>query len=272
VPIKPPYLGRVAGPITRSVADAALLMATLSRPDVRDATSLPYSSFDWADLERDPAEWLRGKRIGLLLDAGWGLPLDPEIRAAVRPCRRLSRRSRRASSSRCARSPRARWPTASTSSGAPVRGWTSARCRQERQALVLPFIRDWVAAAAGFSAAQLFHGYSQFAVALRDAAVAACQPFDFVLSPVARCGLRGGMGHAHQRPAARDGTHRLHPALQHERAAGHQRADSPTTAPACPSACRSSATGTTTSACCGMARAFELLRGTLAPWPRPPSS
>jgi aspartyl-tRNA(Asn)/glutamyl-tRNA(Gln) amidotransferase subunit A len=56
----------------------------------------------------------------------------------------------------------------------------------ERQALVLPFIRDWVAAAAGFSAAQLFHGYSQFA-ALRDAAVAACQAFDFVLSPVAPC-------------------------------------------------------------------------------------
>ena len=41
-------------------------------------------------------------------------------------------------------------------------------------------------ALAGFSAAQLFHGYSQFA-ALRDAAAAACQAFDFVLSPVAPC-------------------------------------------------------------------------------------
>ena len=56
----------------------------------------------------------------------------------------------------------------------------------ERQAQVLPFIREWVAAAAGFSAAELFRGYSQFA-ALRDAAVAACQPFDYVLSPVAPC-------------------------------------------------------------------------------------
>ena len=54
----------------------------------------------------------------------------------------------------------------------------------ERRNQVLPFIRDWVAAAEGFSAAQLFHGYSQFA-ALRDAAVAACGPFDVVISPVA---------------------------------------------------------------------------------------
>src|SRR6202034_2611960 len=29
VPIDPPYIGRVAGPMTRSVADAALMMATL---------------------------------------------------------------------------------------------------------------------------------------------------------------------------------------------------------------------------------------------------
>ena len=33
VPIDPPYIGRVAGPLTRSVADAALMMATLAQPD-----------------------------------------------------------------------------------------------------------------------------------------------------------------------------------------------------------------------------------------------
>ena len=41
VPIKPPYAGRVAGPMTRSVEDAARMMAVLSRPDWRDAMSLP---------------------------------------------------------------------------------------------------------------------------------------------------------------------------------------------------------------------------------------
>src|SRR5437773_4030780 len=53
VPIDPPYIGRVAGPMTRSVADAALLMSVLSRPDGRDHMSLPYQSCDWLALERD---------------------------------------------------------------------------------------------------------------------------------------------------------------------------------------------------------------------------
>ena len=47
---------------------------------------------------------------------------------------------------------------------------------------MLPYIRDWVATGATLSAADVFTGYSQIA-ALREAAVAACQPFDFVLSP-----------------------------------------------------------------------------------------
>ena len=41
VPVHPPYLGRVTGPMTRSVADAALLMSVIARPDARDFMSLP---------------------------------------------------------------------------------------------------------------------------------------------------------------------------------------------------------------------------------------
>src|SRR2546422_10476956 len=36
VPIDPPYYGRAAGPMTRTVADTALLMSVLSLPDARD--------------------------------------------------------------------------------------------------------------------------------------------------------------------------------------------------------------------------------------------
>ena len=36
VPVDPPYVGRVAGPMTRTVDDAALMMTVLSRPDRRD--------------------------------------------------------------------------------------------------------------------------------------------------------------------------------------------------------------------------------------------
>ena len=185
VPIKPPYLGRVAGPITRSVADAALLMATLSRPDARDATSLPYQPLTWADPDLDPRPWLHGRHIGLLLDAGWGLPLDPEIQAAV------ERAAAWAADAGAHIEPLAPFTTREMADGINLfwrtRSWLDiSALPSERQARVLPFIRDWVAAAAGFSAAQLFHGYSQFA-ALRDAAVTACQAFDFVLSPVAPC-------------------------------------------------------------------------------------
>src|ERR1700680_4363011 len=40
VPIYPPYLGRVTGPMTRNVRDAALLLRELAKPDPRDYMSL----------------------------------------------------------------------------------------------------------------------------------------------------------------------------------------------------------------------------------------
>lgn len=79
IPIDTPYLGRAAGPITRTVADAALFMTVLSRPDIRDYTALPHQEIDWLDLERD----VRGLRIGVHTDAGAGEPADPEVVAAV---------------------------------------------------------------------------------------------------------------------------------------------------------------------------------------------
>jgi Asp-tRNA(Asn)/Glu-tRNA(Gln) amidotransferase A subunit family amidase len=178
VPIQPPYIGRAAGPMTRSVRDAALAMAVLSRPDARDATSLPYALLDWDALHLE----LRGLKIGLLMDAGWGLPLDPEIAAAVQAAARAFE------AAGATIEPMAPFTTREMADGINLfwrmRSWLDiSALPAERQAQVLPYIRDWVAAAAGFSAAQLFHGYSQMA-ALRDAAVAACRPYDFVLSPV----------------------------------------------------------------------------------------
>ena len=85
VPIDPAYLGRIAGPLTRTVADAALMMSVLSRPDWRDATSLPPQELPWMDLDRDPA----GLRLGLMLDIGAGMALDPEVEQAVIAAARL---------------------------------------------------------------------------------------------------------------------------------------------------------------------------------------
>src|SRR6267142_4268266 len=55
VPYDPPYVGRVAGPMTRTVDDAALMMCVLSKPDRRDGMSLPAdSSIHWKTLDKSP--------------------------------------------------------------------------------------------------------------------------------------------------------------------------------------------------------------------------
>ncbi len=189
VPIKPPYAGRVAGPMTRTVADAALMMQPLSQPDWRDAMSLPAQPIAWSELAqghaRDPREWLRGKRVALLLHAGWGLPVDEEITAAVQAA------ARRFEAAGAVVEPLQPFTTREMADGIDlfwrVRSWLDiSALPPARRALVLPYIRQWVAPGEHCTAAALFHGYSQMA-ALRDAAVAACQPFDAVLSPVSPC-------------------------------------------------------------------------------------
>ena len=76
VPVDPPYVGRVAGPMTRTVDDAALMMSVLSRPDRRDGMSLPAHEINWKTLDKSP----RKLRIGLMLDAGTGQALEKEVR------------------------------------------------------------------------------------------------------------------------------------------------------------------------------------------------
>src|SRR3981081_1798116 len=79
VPIDPSYVGRVAGPMTRTVDDAALMMSVLSRPDRRDGMSLPAHEINWKALEKSP----RKLRIGLMLDLGVGPPLPQAPRGAA---------------------------------------------------------------------------------------------------------------------------------------------------------------------------------------------
>lgn len=178
IPIKPPYPGRVAGPITRSVEDAAWLMTVLARPDWRDTMSLPHQDIAWLSLERD----VRGLKLGLQLDAGWGQPVDDQTRAVIETAARTFE------AAGAVVEPVPAYCTRTMADGMDrfwrMRSWLDLQAlpphRRER---VLPYIRDWVAAAATYSAADVFTGYSQMA-ALREAAVAACQPYDYVLSPV----------------------------------------------------------------------------------------
>lgn len=179
IPIHPPYYGRVAGPMTRTVQDAALMMRVLSLPDARDTMSLPYQPISWTELARP----IKGLRIGLMLDAGWGLPVEPEVRAAVE-----------AAASAFAAAGAIVEPMAPFMTRAMIDGMDRFwRCRSwmdisalppERQEKVLPFIREWARGGAGLTGEQVFTGFSQMGV-MREAAVAACAPFDFVLTPTA---------------------------------------------------------------------------------------
>lgn len=178
IPIDPPFAGRVAGPMTRRVDDAAQMMRVLSLPDARDTMSLPYQPIDWAALDLD----LKGLRLGLQLDAGWGLAVEPETRAAIEAA------AGRFEAAGAIVVPMPAFSTRAMVEGLDrfwrMRSWLDiSALPAERQAQVLPYIRQWVAGAAACSATEIFHGYSQMG-ALRDAAVRACQHFDFVLSPV----------------------------------------------------------------------------------------
>lgn len=72
----------VAGPLARNVKDAALMMNTLSKPDERDFSALPYDNVDYlGGLEKTQ---LSGKKAKLILDLGFGVSVDEEVQSDVR--------------------------------------------------------------------------------------------------------------------------------------------------------------------------------------------
>lgn len=178
VPVHPPYMGRVVGPMTRSVADAALLMSVIARPDARDFMSLPYAEQQWTVADINP----RRLKIGFLPDMGVGMTVHPEVRAAAEAA-----------------------ATALAGAGCEVESIRSflteemldGTCRffearsyndlmqmpAGKRELVLPFVAEWCSfRAARFTGRDVMQAYAAV-MAMREAAVAASQPYDFVLSP-----------------------------------------------------------------------------------------
>jgi aspartyl-tRNA(Asn)/glutamyl-tRNA(Gln) amidotransferase subunit A len=177
VPVYPPYMGRVVGPMTRTVGDAVLLMNVIATPDARDFMSLPPRHGDFA------LEEVSGKpRIGLLPDMGVGLAVDAEVRAAAEAA-----------------------AAALVNAGCEVESIRSflteemfdGMCRffevrlyndlmqlpAARRAKVLPFVAEWCSwRAGGFSGRDVMQAYG-LVMAMREAAVATTEPYDFLLSP-----------------------------------------------------------------------------------------
>ena len=180
VPIDPPYTGRAAGPMTRSVADAAAMMAALSLPDTRDTMSLPYQAIDWTRFDAG-TEKLKGLRIGLLLDAGCGLPVEPDVLAAVQRAAALFEQAG------AVVQPMAPFFTREMLDGMDhfwrMRSHVDLNALPPgRKAKVLPYIQAWADSAAGMGGEAVFRAQHQFYLT-RIATVKACAAFDYVISP-----------------------------------------------------------------------------------------
>jgi aspartyl-tRNA(Asn)/glutamyl-tRNA(Gln) amidotransferase subunit A len=178
VPVDPPYVGRVAGPMTRTVDDAALMMSVLSRPDRRDGMSLPPNDINWKALDKN----VRKLRIGLMLDPGVGQALEKDVRDVV-----------------------VKAAKAFESAGAVVTEVNGILTRQmidgldnfwrarlwddlsqlapAERAKALPYILSWAEAGARLSGVEVVRGFNA-TMAIRAAAAKLFADIDYVISPV----------------------------------------------------------------------------------------
>jgi aspartyl-tRNA(Asn)/glutamyl-tRNA(Gln) amidotransferase subunit A len=181
-----PYPGRVIGPLTRTAADAALALSVMSGYDPRDHTSYPPAPDNATYAETfENATRTRGSalRVALLLDAGLGLPVDPEVAAAVSAVAAVLEKAG------AIVEPIAPIITRQMLDGLDrfwrIRSATDiAALPEERRAKVLPQIRDWVSTAGELTGSDVFNGYSQMG-AMAAAVTMVFTSYDVILSPVA---------------------------------------------------------------------------------------
>jgi aspartyl-tRNA(Asn)/glutamyl-tRNA(Gln) amidotransferase subunit A len=69
-----------AGPMTRTVRDAALMFSAMARWDLRDPFCLPDDPRDWCDGIEDGVS---GMTVGILRNPGFNAPVDADAAAAV---------------------------------------------------------------------------------------------------------------------------------------------------------------------------------------------
>jgi len=178
VPIDPTYLGRVAGPMTRTVEDAALMMCVLAKADRRDGMCLPPDSLAWKTLEKSP----RKLRLGLMLRLEAGDPLQKEVREVT---------------VKAAKAFEAAGAVVTEVDGFMThemlggldnfwraRMWDDLlKLPEEERSRVLPYIYQWAEAATKLSGLDVFRGYN-VTTAMRAAAAKLFGEIDYLISPV----------------------------------------------------------------------------------------
>ena len=178
VPIDPPYVGRCAGPMTRTVDDAALMMSVLSRPDRRDGMSLPPDNIIWKALDKSP----RKLRIGLMLDLGIGQPLEPEVRAvAIKAAKAFETAGAVVTEVDGVMS---REMLQGLDNFWRARMWDDlSKLEPADRAKALPYITKWAEAGARLSGVDVVRGFNA-TMAIRAAAAKLFTELDYVISPV----------------------------------------------------------------------------------------
>ena len=178
VPIDPPYVGRVAGPMTRTVDDAALMMSVLSRPDRRDGMSLPPDNINWKALDKP----VRKLRIGLMLDLGVGQALEKDVReVAVKAAKAFESAGAVVTE---IDSVLTREMLDGLDAFWRARAWDDlSKLAPTERAKALPYIYQWAEAGAKLSGVDVVRGFNA-TMAIRAAAAKLFSDIDYVISPV----------------------------------------------------------------------------------------
>jgi aspartyl-tRNA(Asn)/glutamyl-tRNA(Gln) amidotransferase subunit A len=178
IPVDPPYVGRVAGPMTRTVDDTALMMSVLSKPDRRDGMSLPPNDINWKALDKP----LRKLRIGLMLDLGVGQALEKDVRAvAVKAAKAFESAGAVITE---VDSVLTREMLDGLDSFWRARMWDDlSKLAPAERGKALPYILKWAEAGAKLSGVDVVRGFNA-TMAIRAAAAKLFCDTDYVISPV----------------------------------------------------------------------------------------
>jgi aspartyl-tRNA(Asn)/glutamyl-tRNA(Gln) amidotransferase subunit A len=178
VPVDPPYVGRVVGPMTRSVDDAALMMSVMAKPDRRDGMSLPPDNINWKAHDKP----LRKLRMGLLLDPGVGQSLEKEVRDVAVEAARVFESAGAIVSE--VKGILTRQMLDGLDDFWRARAWDDlSRLSPAERGETLPYILKWAETAAKLSGVDVIRGFNT-TMAMRTGAAKLFADLDYVISPV----------------------------------------------------------------------------------------
>jgi amidase/aspartyl-tRNA(Asn)/glutamyl-tRNA(Gln) amidotransferase subunit A len=180
VPHLPADTMRMAGPMGRSVDDIARLLTVLARQDERDTWSLPADGVQYHEgLGRD----VKGLKIGILTDMGFGAKPQVEVREAVEAAGRLL--TGLGAIVEPFVSPLDDDAMAPIDLFLQVRGYleySNLPPHAESDSEINPYVREWCRGGARHSGADLYRALGQISK-MKAALLAAFDGWDYVLAP-----------------------------------------------------------------------------------------